>query len=154
MKNQFRIAIALLGIIAPCWKAAAQQPACEGRTVDSAMRTHRAVKIVEPRYPKEAIDSRTTGLVIVAVCVPLGGDTATAHVVTSPSQSLTDAVIDALSQWRFKTPEKFFGSNKPRSYGANMMFYFTHQKTGWIVFNPSEEFYVGPEFGRLGQSEK
>jgi TonB family protein len=98
-------------------------------------------------YPEEAIRLRTTGLVVVEVCVQSDGLSFKSRIVTAPSRAIAQSVTDALAQWRFEPNEK------PRSYGGKLTYYFVEQRGEWKVFNAGDSFFVGPRFA-LKQQER
>jgi TonB family protein len=59
------------------------------------------VYTVNPVYPKEAQDSRVSGMVIVEVLIDTQGDVRSAHVLRS-IPLLDQAALDAVQQWRFE----------------------------------------------------
>jgi protein TonB len=63
---------------------------------------------VEPLYPRAALTSRLSGVVVLGCIVDKEGRIRDAHVVRSTMAIFDQPALDALQQWRF-TPGVFRG---------------------------------------------
>jgi TonB family protein len=59
---------------------------------------------INPVYPEKARKSRTEGIVVLGLVVQRDGSPRDIHPVSSPSESLSLAAIDAVKQWKFDPP--------------------------------------------------
>jgi len=69
--------------------------------VNTGALAERAIKKVNPAYPKEAADAKISGEVLLEVSVDEGGNVASVEGVTG-EKILIDAAIAAVRQWQFK----------------------------------------------------
>ncbi len=82
--------------------------------VSGGVLTGAAIKKIHPRYPSEALSSRATGAVDVAIVVSEEGKVLEAKAVSGPAL-LREAAVSAAQQWTFKpiglsgAPVKFQG---------------------------------------------
>jgi TonB family protein len=59
---------------------------------------------VDPIYPEKARQSRTEGIVVLGLIVQKDGSPRDIHPVSSPSELLSQAAIEAVRQWKFDPP--------------------------------------------------
>jgi TonB family protein len=59
---------------------------------------------VQPIYPEKARRSRTEGIVVLGLIVQKDGSPRDIHPVSSPSELLSQAAIDAVRHWKFDPP--------------------------------------------------
>ena len=64
------------------------------------------IKQVHPQYPKEMINSKIKGEVVVDFIADRKGDVANAFVVKSTNSAFDQAAIDAIFQWKFRPATK------------------------------------------------
>lgn len=109
-----------------------------------------ATRVVTPKYPAEAVEAKIQGIAIADICVPAGGKVAVINEVRAPNERIAAEVTSSLLSWEFGP---MWAENDPKhlfSYGGTIIYYFVHQKGQWLVLNPSDSFYVGPEFTSKG----
>lgn len=63
-----------------------------------------------PAYPIEAREAGIEGIVLVEALIDENGHVFAADVITSPSESLNAATLEAVKQWKFK-PAEIDGQN-------------------------------------------
>ena len=96
-----------------------------------------ASKTVMPSYPTDALKNREQGVVIAEVQYDANGDVVNTAVLESPSQSIADAVVKAIKQWKFIPSKKEDGT--PVSIRGKLTFYFEIDKDGrGLVLNPKQ----------------
>ncbi len=81
-----------------------------GLTMEGYLR-HDAVKTVTPGYPEDAMAAGAQGLVIAAVRFDEKGDLIKIAVLQSPHSSITEAVTQAVKEWKI-------GKNHKLDYGV------------------------------------
>lgn len=97
----------------------------------------RALKVVMPEYPAEALEAKAQGLVVVAVRFDTGGNLVKDRVVESPHPAITRAVEQALGQWKIK-PVTLLSGEAARTQGELRFIYEIKDGEG-RVSEPSRE---------------
>jgi TonB family protein len=90
-------------------------------TVGEITLRKKAIKTVIPRYPKEAIKANISGVAVSEIAVAEDGTVADVKVLESPHQSINDALIEALKQWKFSA---FTIKGVPQKVSGKITFYF------------------------------
>jgi TonB family protein len=131
--NNISIAVAtVLLLCAPAWPqtTAVDLPATTSEGVLRKMATQK----VKPEFPDDARRSHKTGVAVVEVKLShVTGTVASVRLLESPSASIGDSVLHALSQWKFASIK---GSRA--DLAAKLTFYFMVQKGKAVVLDPSE----------------
>jgi len=108
-----------------------------GSTLEVYIR-HDAVKTVTPNYPEEAIASGAQGLVIAAVRFDEKGDLIKIKVLQSPHSSITDAVIQAVKEWKIGKNHKI-DYGRPGHLQGELRFHFILENGTGCVEGPSDD---------------
>ena len=96
-----------------------------------------ASKTVMPLYPEDALKKREHGVAVVEAQYDAKGDVVNTSVLESPSQSIGDAVVRAVRQWKFVPSKKQDGTAV--SIRGRLTFYFEIDKDGkGQVQNPKQ----------------
>ena len=96
-----------------------------------------AFKTVMPTYPEEALKKREQGVAVIEAQYDTKGDVVNTSVLESPSQSIGDAVVRAVRQWKFVPSKKQDGTAV--SIRGKLTFYFEIDKDGkGQVQNPKQ----------------
>jgi TonB family protein len=67
----------------------------------------RVIRIVRPKYTKEAWDAKLEGAVILSAMVGVDGIASDIHLVRGLGKGLDEKAIEALRQWRFSPATKY-----------------------------------------------
>lgn len=95
-----------------------------------------AVKTVMPSYPADAVKQRKQGTAVVELQYNGKGDVVEASILEAPADSIGDAVISAVKQWKFKTSTV---KGQPISVRGKLTFYFIIDESGNArVENPKQ----------------
>src|SRR4030095_7328327 len=95
-------------------------PPKEPVRVGGNVREPKPLKIVEPRYPREAMKGRIEGVVVLEAVVTEKGTVDKVKVISGPPQ-LIAAAVDAIHQWRYE-PTVLNGQPVPVILTANINF--------------------------------
>ncbi len=96
-----------------------------------------ASKIVMPNYPQDALNKRQQGVAVVEVQYDGQGNVSDVSVLEAPTNSIGEAVVVAVKQWKFTPSKKKDGT--PVSIRGKLTFYFEIDKAGKaIVKNPKQ----------------
>jgi TonB family protein len=96
-----------------------------------------ASKTVMPVYPDEAVKKREQGVAVIELQYDAKGDVVDTSVLEAPSQSIGDAVVIAVKQWKFVPSKKRDGT--PVNIRGKLTFYFEIDKGGkGLVQNPKQ----------------
>ena len=124
---------AFLDLVPPKERKQDEQPI---RVAEDGMRKS-ASKTVMPTYPNEALKKREQGVAVVELQYDAKGDVVHTSVLEAPSNSIGDAVVVALKQWKFVPSKKQDGT--PVSVRGKLTFYFEIDKDGnGRVQNPKQ----------------
>ncbi|MGD0404487.1 MAG: TonB family protein [Candidatus Acidiferrales bacterium] len=115
------------------------QPLVSGWTIERILRS-RAVKVVKPIFPEDAIRNQTTGVVVAEIHLDGSGVVTTVHILQAPSESTAASVSQAVSQWQF---QPFPPPDDKHIISGKLTFYFEFRHGKGIVLDPAETGYVG-----------
>jgi Gram-negative bacterial TonB protein C-terminal len=96
-----------------------------------------AVKTVMPVFPVSAVRAHRKGVAVAMVYVDPTGHVSRVETVRSPTQSISDSMSNALSQWTFKLEPGM------RIISGKITFYFEYEGDKPVVLDPANAGYVG-----------
>jgi TonB family protein len=140
--NQSRIncLVCLLLIVGSTMVVSAQTQTLQpmvGSTMEDYLR-HDAVKTVTPSYPEEAIAAGAQGLVIAAVRFDEKGDLIKITVLQSPHSAITEAVIQAVKEWKLGKNHKI-DYGRPGHIQGELRFHFILENGTGRVEGPTDD---------------
>ena len=80
----------------------AQTPAKPATRVSSAEQEKKLTKKVNPVYPKEAFDSKLTGVISLETTIGVDGKVTNLRLIGTGNELLVKAAEDAVKQWVYK----------------------------------------------------
>jgi TonB family protein len=80
-----------------------------------------AIKTVIPKYPKEAIKARASGVAVTEITISEDGSVIDVKILETPHKSINGSMTEALKQWKFH-PAKLKG--KPQKITGKITYYF------------------------------
>lgn len=139
LKNENLRALAFVEVAAALLERIAKDPA-QGvqaiRVGEDGMRKS-ASRIVMPGYPEEALHKAQQGVAVVEVQYDGKGDVTQVAILEAPANSISEALVKALKQWKF-VPSKT-KDGKLVSIRGKLTFYFRIDKDGkGRVENPKQ----------------
>ena len=106
-----------------------------GRVSGPAMRSQ-ALSNPMPRYPAASLARGIVGVAVAEVSVDTQGRMDSIRILEAPDAAIARSVGDALSRWRFATPEPVLG--RPVKLTSRLAFYFVIDHGEGRVLNPPD----------------
>lgn len=123
---------------------------CNRVADEMAFRKQFISSAIDPVYPESSIRAKHTGLAVARICIGAGSTRVTSiEVVTAPDAAIATAMRKAIEQWRFVPAiDHQNGRETPYDHATKITYYFAEQRGRWVILNPADLFYVGPQFAR------
>lgn len=93
----------------------------------------KGIKMVIPKYPKEAIKANASGVAVSEITISEDGTVIDVKILESPHKSINASMIEALKQWKFNP---FYLKGKPQKVSGKITFYFVLENKKAKVESP------------------